>query len=150
LRRSTKGIISTSNWEVLVRVVSLASAFIVLAAPFAAEAAPFPPGYEQAYKAYLAALPPAERNTPWLAKLDGVAAQPRSLRIGVTQVTYLFACKPHECDTNQTNIFLLPDRDSVTAVVKFKGVQRLIGNAGPAHVACVKRLEANGGVGDRC
>lgn len=127
---------------------------LVLAAASSADAAgptsPFPAGYEKAYAAYLAALPATARKFTWLTKLDGVSSNPRPLRIGTTTVSYQFGCKPHYCDTDQANIFLLPDRKTAMAVIKINGMVKLIGGAGQKEVACVAKLDASGGAATAC
>jgi len=120
------------------------------AAAMAQPASPFPPGYEQAYRAYIAALPPAGRSLDWLTRLKGVASQPADLTMGGLKLTYLFACKEHGCDANNVNVFLMPDRRQARAVIRINGVQTLIGGAGPAEVACVKKLDASGGTAATC
>lgn len=127
-------------------LLSLAAAAPAAAAP----ASPFPPGYEAAYRAYLAALPANGRTLSWLTRLDGVAGQPQPLTIGGKPVVYLFACANHECDTNNANLFLLPDRRQVKGVVKIRGVRTMIGGAGPAELACVAKLDASGGAARAC
>ena len=129
---------------------TLGLAMLISAAAGAAPASPFPSGYEAAYRAYLAALPASARALPWLTRLNGVASQPQPLTIGGARTVYLFACANHQCDTNNANIFLLPDRKQVRAVVRIKGVQTLIGGAGPRELACVAKLDANGGVASAC
>jgi hypothetical protein len=116
----------------------------------AAQSTPFPKGYEAAYRAYVAALPPAGRKFPWLSRLEGVASLPRPFKLAGTPVVYLFSCKEHNCDTDQTNVFLLPDHKQVRAVIKINGVQTLIGGAGPREVACVKKIDASGGAAEAC
>lgn len=131
------------------RIVRLASAALVL--PLAAAApTPFPNGYAAAYQAYLKSLPPAGRNAAWLTKLNGVTAPPASMTIGGKPTMYLFGCKNHFCDTDNVNIFLSPDRKSFRAVLKMGGKQVLLGGAGPAEVACVRKLDAAGGVLKAC
>jgi hypothetical protein len=130
----------------VVGLMGLAAGGVALAAP----ASPFPVGYGAAYKAYLAALPPKGRAMSWLAKLDGVGSAPRPLTMGGQTVVYLFGCKPHDCQSNNVNVFLLPDRKTVRAVVKIRDVQTSIGGAGPAELACVKTLDASGGVAPAC
>lgn len=63
---------------------------------------------------------------------------------------YLFTCKPHACDRNQTNIFLYSDRKQFRAVIRVDGAQTLLGGAGPQEVACVKKLDGSGGVASAC
>ncbi|MDX3899228.1 MAG: hypothetical protein QHC40_01705 [Sphingobium sp.] len=111
---------------------------------------PFPPAYDKAYAAYLTALPPDARKLGWLTRLDQVASPARPLKMGTITVLYLFGCKQHACDTDQANVFLLPDKTRVMAVIKLNGVQKLIGGAGPREAACVKKLDASGGVAPSC
>lgn len=70
--------------------------------------------------------------------------------MGTTTVQYMFGCKGHSCDTDQANIFLMPDRKKVMAFIKIRGVQKLVGGAGPKEVACVKKLDASGGAAPAC
>jgi len=116
----------------------------------AGPASPFPKGYGAAYTAYLAALSPADRKQSWLTRLNEVASPARPLKLGATRVQYMFGCKEHACDTDQANLFLFPDKKKVMAVIKVNGVQKLIGGAGAKEVACVKTLDASGGVAEVC
>jgi len=120
------------------------------AAAAAAQPSPFPPGYDEAYRSFVAALPEDARAMPWLVRLNGVTSPPRDLVIGSKPVLYLFACKNHECDTNNANIFLAPDHRKVIAVVRINGVRALIGGAGRLEIACVAKLDASGGVATTC
>ena len=129
---------------------ALGLAMLISPAAGAGPASPFPSGYEAAYRAYIAALPPSARALPWLTRLNGVASQPQPLSLGGTNTIYLFACANHQCDTNNANIFLLPDRKQVRAVVKIRGVRIPTGGAGPQELACVAKLDANGGVASAC
>ena len=129
---------------------ALGLALMISPAAAAAPATPFPSGYEAAYRAYIAALPPSARTLPWLTRLNGVASQPQALTMGGSRIVYLFACANHQCDTNNANIFLLPDRKQVRAVVKIRGVRIPTGGAGPQELACVAKLDANGGVASAC
>lgn len=113
-------------------------------------ASPFPAGYDVAYSAYVAALPLAARHAKWLAKLEGVASQPQSLKMSGQSVIYLFACKEHSCDANNTNVFLLPDRKTFKAVIKIAGVRTLLGGAGLKEVQCVAKIDASDGVATAC
>ncbi|WP_426266948.1 hypothetical protein [Sphingomonas sp. LHG3443-2] len=132
-----------------VRIVRLASAALVL--PLVAAApSPFPAGYEASYQAYLKSLPPGGRSAAWLTRLNGVTAPPAPMPIGGKPTLYLFGCKNHFCDTDNVNIFLAPDRKSFRAVLKMRGSQMLLGGAGPSEVACVRKLEAAGGVLKAC
>ncbi|MBT2185985.1 Ivy family c-type lysozyme inhibitor [Sphingobium nicotianae] len=128
----------------------LSLAALSMSATAAGPASPFPKGYEAAYAAYLTALSPADRKLTWLTRLNQVASPARPLKMGATSVQYMFGCKAHACDTDQANVFLLPDRKKVMAVIKVGGVQKLIGGAGPKEVACVKTLDASGGAAPTC
>jgi len=121
-----------------------------LCVPTAAAAWPFPPGYEAAYKAYLAALPPAAKQFSWLTKMDGVASEPQPLTLAGKPVIRVFACKAHDCADNRTTVFLSADHKQAPAVIKIKGVQTLIGGAGPAEAACVAKFDATGGTATSC
>jgi hypothetical protein len=98
----------------------------------------------------MAALPADARKLTWLTRMNEVASPARPLKMGATTVQYLFACKGHNCDTDQVNVFLMPDRKKAMAVARIKGVQKLIGGAGPKEVACVKKLDASGGAAPAC
>ncbi|MCE7796357.1 inhibitor of vertebrate lysozyme family protein [Sphingobium sufflavum] len=133
------------------RMIAIATCLSVTgAAQATGPATPFPPGYEKAYAAYIASLPTEARKLVWLVKLNQVSSQPRSLKLGATTVVYLFGCKSHYCDTDQANVFLLPDRKSALAVIKVNGVQRLVGGAGSREAACVVKLDASDGVASAC
>jgi hypothetical protein len=77
-------------------------------AAIAAQASPFPAGYDAAYRAFVATLSPQERQSTWLTKLTGVTAPPSAMKLRGKPVTYLFACKNHFCDTDNVNISLQP------------------------------------------
>lgn len=63
-----------------VRFTTLASLPLVPAMALSAgPASPFPKGYEQAYTAYLAALPAEGRKLTWLTRLNEVASPARPL-----------------------------------------------------------------------
>jgi len=111
---------------------------------------PFPPGYEAAYRAYLASLPPGTGQYGWLTRFNGVSSPARSLMMKGKPVLYMFGCKNHECDTNNVNLFLFPDRKRVSAIVKLNGKQALVGTAGPQEIACVKTLDTSGGAAEAC
>ena len=115
-----------------------------------AAASPFPKGHDQAYQAFVAALPAAVKGAQWLTKLNGVTAPPAAMTIGGKPVTYLFACKNHYCETDNANIFLAPGGKSYKAVLKIGGKQHLLGGAGPAEIACVRKLNAAGGALQAC
>lgn len=134
----------------LIRALTVLAALLACPAARAQPAPPaFPPGFEQAYRAYIAGLPPAGRSLSWLTRFDAVASQAAPLTMGGQTLTYLFACKAHACDTDNVNLFLLPDRKQARAVVRINGAQILTGGAGAAEVACVKKLDA-GGVASAC
>ena len=113
-------------------------------------ATPFPAGYDAAYRAYVASLPPAGRGAVWLTRLEGVASEPRPMKLRGVPMVYLFSCKAHYCDTDQVNIFLAPDRKTFRAVLKMSGVERLLGGAGPAEGICVRRIQDSGGTLENC
>jgi hypothetical protein len=134
----------------IMHVIVAAAAISISPAPVLAQASPFPAGYESAYRAYLASLPPGTRQFGWLTRFDGVSSPPRRLMMKGKPVMYMFGCKNHECDTNNVNLFLFPDRRTVTAIVKLNGKQSLVGTAGPNEIACVKTLDASGGAATAC
>ena len=116
----------------------------------AAAASPFPDGHDAAYQAFVKALPAAAKGAPWLTKLNGVTAPPKALTVAGRPTIYVFACKNHFCDTDNVNIFLSPDRKSFGAVLKIGGTQSLLGGAGAAELARVRKLDAAGGALDAC
>ena len=132
------------------RLFTAAGLLAAAGAAIAARASPFPAGYDAAYRAFVATLSPKERQSTWLTELTGVTAPPSAMKFGGKPVTYLFACKNHSCDTDNVNIFLAADRKSFRAILKIGGKQRLLGGAGPAELACVRKLEASGGVATAC
>jgi hypothetical protein len=131
-------------------LAAAAALWIGTGSAIAQSRSPFPPGYEAAYRAYLASLPPGTRQYGWLTKFDGVSSPPRPLQMKGKPVLYMFGCKNHACDTNNVNLFLFPDRKRVSAVVKLDGKQALVGTAGPQEIACVKALDASGGSATAC
>ena len=134
----------------IVRLIVLTISAAGLPISSAMGATPFPTGYDAAYKSFLRALPAAGKNAGWLTKLNGVTSQPKPMKIGGKPVVYLFACKNHSCDTDNLNLFLAPDHKSFKAVLKIAGAQKLMGGAGAAEVACVRKLDAAGGALDAC
>ena len=96
------------------------------------------------------ALPAAAKSAAWLTKLNGVTSPPKTLTVAGKPTVYLFACKNHYCDTDNVNIFLSPDRKGFRAVLKIGGTQSLLGGAGAAELACVRKLDAAGGALDAC
>ena len=133
------------------RIVTVIAGLCVAASSFSAAAAsPFPPGYDAAYQAFSTALPAAGKNAAWLTKLNGVTSQPKKMTVQGKPVVHIFACKNHFCDTDNVNIFLAPDRKGFRAVLKIGGAQTLLGGAAAAEVACVRKLDAAGGVLDAC
>jgi hypothetical protein len=118
---------------------------IVLSGVAAAKApAPFPPGHDAAYKAYLASLPPPLRQVPWLARMKGVMSPGARIVVRGKPRIWISTCKPHDCFDNQAVIFLNPDRRHAPAVLRIGGVRRLVGGAGAAEAACVDALFESG------
>lgn len=115
------------------------------------EGSPFPPGYYQAYRNYIAMLPAQFRNVDWYV-YDGyiVYSPPEKILFGGRSVYYLSSCRPHDCASNRVSIFLEQDRKTAKAILVNNDRPIFLGGAGPAETRCLARLEASGWQAKRC
>ena len=123
---------------------------LILLANSANAGTPYPSGYDQAYRSYLASLPPKLRSVPWMV-FKGVASPPQPVSIDGRAISWASSCKPHDCGSNQVVVFFLDKRKAVAVYyINGSGVPHFLGGAGPRYHRCVQNLFDTGWTATRC
>lgn len=90
--------------------------------------------------AYLKALGPRAKER-WLATLDGVAGEPKTVRVAGADYGMVSVCKPHDCADNNVVVLFARSGDALYGKVLLHGNDAaLIGAPPPAVAAELERL----------
>lgn len=63
-------------------------------------------------------LPDQLRATAWLADFKGVSAPVHAVVVGDSAMLYAWACRPHDCDSNNVNLLMSADQKRVVGIVR--------------------------------
>lgn len=111
---------------------------------------PLPSRYDQAYRSYLSSLSPQLRRIPWMV-FQGVVSPPKRVSMDGRVMSWAMSCKPHDCGSNQVNVFFLNGNQAVAVYyINGTGIPHFLGGAGPRYASCVENLFATGGASTRC